>query len=457
MRPAPLSVVAGPQGAAVTVGYVAAVAPSLTVMPVADDGIDATAKFLLSQTLLAIRHQEEEAREREEVEEMEEKVAKRLLRLAEAVEQFRGRDWSQLSDLERIACAIVAHSAALKEEEKRKKRKKRRRRRSSWRSLISCSHMMSHFSLFTAVMSFFHEPLVSDSHLLVLVRLWSTGSRIFPGCLVRQWYCSCFWYNFCEICFVFNYTPFYVVSRFLRSILALLLLWRSVHSRCFRFVFCPCLFTRAHCTCETLRSSQFFGGVCGDQRRHESGSLGVLCFPSGGMLVCRLLVDTAWSSLFADTSCMLSNGTYGCCGAVFRWIPCFTVVVSGVADQGQSSTLGFLCFWRWNNSWCFSTSTCGVMVVMAAVPPGSRDACGFRAHSHTEKMFLPLQVEYVGSHSGGQCRQASVWDRSWCRLRVDTRGSLSSCTPTTDEFVAGWTFWGPVHRHRAGGVMSTGT
>ena len=51
--------------------------------------------------------------------------------------------------------------------------------------------MMSHFSLFTAVMSFFHEPLVSDSHLLVLVRLWSTGSRIFPGCLVRQWSCSC--------------------------------------------------------------------------------------------------------------------------------------------------------------------------------------------------------------------------------------------------------------------------
>ena len=94
-------------------------------MPVADDGIDdATAKFLLSQTLLAI-WQEEEAREREKVEEMEEKVAKRL-RLAEVVEQFRGRDWSQLSDLERIACAIVAHPAALKKKEKRKKRKRGR-------------------------------------------------------------------------------------------------------------------------------------------------------------------------------------------------------------------------------------------------------------------------------------------------------------------------------------------
>ena len=46
--------------------------------------------------------------------------------------------------------------------------------------------MMPHFSLFT-VMSFFHEPLASDSHLLVLVRLWSTGSRFFWGCLVRQW------------------------------------------------------------------------------------------------------------------------------------------------------------------------------------------------------------------------------------------------------------------------------
>ena len=137
--PAPLSEVAGPQVEAATVGYVAAGAPSLTVMPVADDGIDdATAKFLLSQTLLAIRQEDEEAREREEVEEMEEKVAKRLLRLAEVVEQFRGRDWSQLSDLERITCAIVAHSAALKKKKEKRKRKKRRRR-SSWRSLISCS------------------------------------------------------------------------------------------------------------------------------------------------------------------------------------------------------------------------------------------------------------------------------------------------------------------------------
>ena len=63
MRPAPLPEVAGPQ-AAVTVGYVAAGAPSLTVVPVSDDRIaDAALQFLLQQSLLARAEEEEKARE----------------------------------------------------------------------------------------------------------------------------------------------------------------------------------------------------------------------------------------------------------------------------------------------------------------------------------------------------------------------------------------------------------
>ena len=64
MRPAPLPEVAGPQ-AAVTVGYVAAGAPSLTVVPVSDDRIDdAALQFLLQQSLLARAEEEEKARRR---------------------------------------------------------------------------------------------------------------------------------------------------------------------------------------------------------------------------------------------------------------------------------------------------------------------------------------------------------------------------------------------------------
>ena len=71
VRPAPLPEVAGPQ-AAVTVGYVAAVAPSLAVVLVSDKmHDDAAVQFLLQQSLLA-RAQEEEAREQEEEGEEEE-------------------------------------------------------------------------------------------------------------------------------------------------------------------------------------------------------------------------------------------------------------------------------------------------------------------------------------------------------------------------------------------------
>ena len=74
VRPAPLPEVAGPQ-AAVTVGYVAAVAPSLAVVRELDllhDG--ATVQFLFQQSLLARAQEEEEARELEEVKRMEEAV-----------------------------------------------------------------------------------------------------------------------------------------------------------------------------------------------------------------------------------------------------------------------------------------------------------------------------------------------------------------------------------------------
>ena len=126
-----------------------------------------------------------------------------------------------------------------------------------------------------------------------------------------------------------------MVSWFLRSILALLLLWRSVHSRCFTFVFCPVHTCPLHLCNSTFLA--VLGCVCGDQRRHESGSLGVLCFPGGGM-VCRLLVDTA-SVRLAGRSLFLAVASqlvllhqhlwcYGCdvcsssCVSGSLWISC---------------------------------------------------------------------------------------------------------------------------------------
>ena len=130
VRPAPLSEVAGPQ-AAVTVGYVAAVAPSLPVVLVADllhD--DATVQFLLQQSLLARAQEEEEARELEEVKRMEEVVVTKMQRLEAEVRMYAGRDLSQLSDLEKAAVFLVARSDALRRRrERRRKRKKRRKKK----------------------------------------------------------------------------------------------------------------------------------------------------------------------------------------------------------------------------------------------------------------------------------------------------------------------------------------
>ena len=131
LRPAPLPEVAGPQ-AAVTVGYVAAVAPSLAVVRELDllhD--DAIVQFLLQQSLLARaqEEEEEEARELEEVKRMEEAVTK-MQRLEAEVMLYAGRDRSQLSDLEYAAVTLVALSDALRRRrERRKKRKKQRKKK----------------------------------------------------------------------------------------------------------------------------------------------------------------------------------------------------------------------------------------------------------------------------------------------------------------------------------------
>ena len=126
--------VAGPQ-AAVTVGYVAAVAPSLAVVSVSDmRHDDATVQFL-QQSLLARAEEEEKAREEAEVKVMEEKVDRMMEQLAEKVLEVARREGFRLSldlsSLERTACAFVAHSEGLRK--KKEKRKRRRRRiRSVW-------------------------------------------------------------------------------------------------------------------------------------------------------------------------------------------------------------------------------------------------------------------------------------------------------------------------------------
>ena len=73
---------------AVTVGYVAARPPSLTVVPVSDDRIDdATLQFLLQQSLLARAEEEEQAREEAEVKELEDDVALKEGRLLVVLER----------------------------------------------------------------------------------------------------------------------------------------------------------------------------------------------------------------------------------------------------------------------------------------------------------------------------------------------------------------------------------
>ena len=84
-RPERLPAAPGPQ-AAVTVGYVAAEAPSLVIVGVAaHDGLDqATVQFLLQQSLLARAEEEEDAREQAELDQLEEEVTLTKGRLLEA-------------------------------------------------------------------------------------------------------------------------------------------------------------------------------------------------------------------------------------------------------------------------------------------------------------------------------------------------------------------------------------
>ena len=144
VRPAPLSEVAGPQ-AAVTVGYVAAVAPSLAVVLVSDmTHDDATVQFLLQQSLQARAEEEEQAREEAEVKELEDDVALKEGRLL-VLERDRThavritRDtWTSLSSVEQAAVHwFLAKEKVKKRKEKRKKRRRRIRYRTGF--LISCS------------------------------------------------------------------------------------------------------------------------------------------------------------------------------------------------------------------------------------------------------------------------------------------------------------------------------
>ena len=145
VRPAPLSEVAGPQ-AAVTVGYVAAVAPSLAVVLVSDMlHDDATVQFFLQQSLLPRAEEEEKAREEAEVKELEDDVALKEGRLLVVLERDRTeavritRDtWTSLSSVEQAAVHwFLAKEKVKKRKEKRKKRRRRIRYRTGF--LISCS------------------------------------------------------------------------------------------------------------------------------------------------------------------------------------------------------------------------------------------------------------------------------------------------------------------------------
>ena len=151
MRPAPPSEVAGPQGEAATVGYVAAAGP-LLVPPVLGGGDtldDATVSFLLAQSLLERQELEEmvaAAKRREEV---------RLLRKeAKAVREVLLQKERKMARIDRLVDAgrpvpaddlaewqawhAPDHTApSLSSSGMRRKRKKRRRRRTrrTWTSL----------------------------------------------------------------------------------------------------------------------------------------------------------------------------------------------------------------------------------------------------------------------------------------------------------------------------------
>ena len=101
MRPAPLPEVAGPQ-AAVTVGYVAAVPPSLAVYG-SWTCCMTTPPYSSSSSSRCWRAQEgEEARELEEVKRMEEAVVTKMQRLEAEVQMYAGQDLSSSRTLREL-------------------------------------------------------------------------------------------------------------------------------------------------------------------------------------------------------------------------------------------------------------------------------------------------------------------------------------------------------------------
>ena len=73
--------------------------------------------------------EEEEAREQEEDKRQEEAVDTRMQRLEAEVLKYAGRDRSQLSDLERAAVVLVAHSDALRRRRERRRKLKMRKKK----------------------------------------------------------------------------------------------------------------------------------------------------------------------------------------------------------------------------------------------------------------------------------------------------------------------------------------
>ena len=114
-------------------------APSLVVAPVAaHDELDtASVQYLLQQSLLARVEEEEEAKEQEEDKRQEEAVVTRMQRLETEVTKYAGRDRSQLSDLEKAAVVLVAHSDALRRRRERRRKMKKRKKKKLPRGRVS--------------------------------------------------------------------------------------------------------------------------------------------------------------------------------------------------------------------------------------------------------------------------------------------------------------------------------
>ena len=132
-RPGVLTDPGPPWVEAVTVGYVAAGAPSLVVAPVAahDELDNATVQFLLQQSLLARAQEEEEARELEEVQLLEEKVKEKERRIVEEIDRLRSLGENDRSPLLTRTCGwyVARRDLLAKKEEMKRKRKKRSKKK----------------------------------------------------------------------------------------------------------------------------------------------------------------------------------------------------------------------------------------------------------------------------------------------------------------------------------------